>query len=469
MYVVNSVNQAERELSSYNEHVRDSLDHATGVINHSINTSLSAYELQGQIDQLYTRYKHVELANKKIRTLNNKKFYDFNTYRTVRKIVQGMMDNLDLHMGREEAAVKWFLEYQRCDLKGSDENTFLMLFSLISKTLSDTVDEETCRLIFAYIHRLIAEGTEKAGYREEQVIGVIRQRMQNLMQTEAYELPLLATYCKDYSTIVKMLNLAKNNSNILEFILKVVHVPVAEKNTYLKEYLNELLEKPNSVEIATYNETIIRMGGDVKAAKEVFDREIERRESELNIISSMIGWIYDMGNEDINGQMRLNMFTLLKRLEEKAADSYFQMYRNMYRDVHPVQILDYASEADFSNESGEIQKAESFYEEQQRQEMDAVKNTSAYIAFGVGALCGAAAFFTDLLLLTGLGIGVCVGAGLLAANSFKKKNIALRIQKSKTDVTDILHKLFGEYGDMTKLYRELDGVSEKIVGELAKL
>lgn len=157
MYVVNSVNQAERELSSYNEHVRDSLDHATGVINHSINTSLSAYELQGQIDQLYTRYKHVELANKKIRTLNNKKFYDFNTYRTVRKIVQGMMDNLDLHMGREEAAVKWFLEYQRCDLKGSDENTFLMLFSLISKTLSDTVDEETCRLISAYIHRLIAE------------------------------------------------------------------------------------------------------------------------------------------------------------------------------------------------------------------------------------------------------------------------------------------------------------------------
>lgn len=540
MYAVNSVNQAERELSSYNEHVRDSLDHATGVINHSINTSLSAYELQGQIDQLYTRYKHVELANKKIRTLNNKKFYDFNTYRTVRKIVQGMMDNLDLHMvsdeviyksierqhlmtpdfwltcalvsimawrnddreladralesavsldkknssifymifnmrmGREEAAVKWFLEYQRCDLKGSDENTFLMLFSLISKTLSDTVDEETCRLISAYIHRLIAEGTEKAGYREEQVIGVIRQKMQNLMQTEAYELPLLATYCKDYSTIVKMLNLAKNNSNILEFILKVVHVPVAEKNTYLKEYLNELLEKPNSVEIATYNEieyneTIIRMGGDVKAAKEVFDREIERRESELNIISSMIGWIYDMGNEDINGQMRLNMFTLLKRLEEKAADSYFQMYRNMYRDVHPVQILDYASEADFSNESGEIQKAESFYEEQQRQEMDAVKNTSAYIAFGVGALCGAAAFFTDLLLLTGLGIGVCVGAGLLAANSFKKKNIALRIQKSKTDVTDILHKLFGEYGDMKKLYRELDGVSEKIVGELAKL
>ena len=192
---VNSVNQAERNLANYNQHIRTSLDNATGVINNSINRALEAYELQGQIDVLYTRYKCVELANKKIRTLNNKKYYDFNNYRTVRKIVQGMMDNLDLNMvsdaiiyksiekqhlltpdfwltsalisimawktddkvladravevaykldsknssmfymifnlrmDRNEAAVKWFLEYQKCELKGSDENTFLMLFS----------------------------------------------------------------------------------------------------------------------------------------------------------------------------------------------------------------------------------------------------------------------------------------------------------------------------------------------------
>ena len=95
---VNSVNQAERNLADYNQHIRSSLDNATGVINNSINRALDAYELQGQIDVLYTRYKCVELANKKIRALNNKKYYDFNNYRTVRKIVQGMMDNLDLNM-----------------------------------------------------------------------------------------------------------------------------------------------------------------------------------------------------------------------------------------------------------------------------------------------------------------------------------------------------------------------------------
>lgn len=540
MYAVNSVNQAERELSNYNEHIRNSLDNATGVINHSINTSLSAYELQGQIDQLYTRYKQVELANKKIRSLNNKKFYDFNTYRTVRKIVQGMMDNLDLRMvsdaiiyksierqhlmtpdfwltcalvsimawrnddkeladralenavnldrknssifymifnmrmGRDEAAVKWFLEYQKCDLKGSDENTFLMLFSLISKTLSDTVDEKAHRLISEYIHRLIVAETEKAGYREEQVVGVICQKMKNFMQTEAYDLPVLATYCKDYQTIVKMLNLAGNNYNILEFIRKVVYVPVAEKNTYLKEYLKELLEKPNTVELETYreieyNETIIRMGGDVKAAREAFEQEMKRRESEMSIISSMIGWIFDMGNEDINGQMRLNMFTLMKIFQKKAADSYFNIYRSLYQDIHPVEILDYAANVNFSDETGEAGRIEDFYQERQGQELSEVKNTAAYIAFGLGAACGAASFFTSLLLLTGLGIGACVGGGILAANHFKKKNIVLRIQKQKANVTDILHKLFDDYGKVKETYRKFDSVSEEIKMELTKL
>ena len=95
---VNSVNQAERNLADYNQHIRNTLDNANGTINNSINRALDAYELQGQIDKLYVRYKNVELANKKIRALNNKKYYDFNNFRTVRKIVQGMMDNLDLNM-----------------------------------------------------------------------------------------------------------------------------------------------------------------------------------------------------------------------------------------------------------------------------------------------------------------------------------------------------------------------------------
>lgn len=537
---VNGMIQAENNLVDYNQHIRNTLDNAAGAINNSINRSLSAYELQGQVDHLYTRYKSVELANKNIRALNSKKYYDFNNYRTVRKIVQGMMDNLDLNMvsdviiyksiekqhlktpdywltsalisimawknddkiladkalesaikldkknssifymifnmrmGRDDAAVKWFLEYQKCDLQGSDENTFLMMFSLISKTISDTVDEDTGKMVSDFIHKLILDNAEREGYSEEDVVSLIQQKMQRLFKTESYDLPLLAKYCTDYNNIVKILNLACNNYNILKFILKIINVPLAEKNTYLKEYLNELLAKPNSVETETYNEIeynelVIRLSGDVDAAKSTFEQELMRRESELNIVSSIIGWIYDFGNEDVNGQMRLNMFTLIKTFQEKAADSYFEKYRSLYKEVHPVQILDYSTNMNFLEEASEVGKVEQFYQEQQKQELSLVKNTFAYIAFGIGAVCGVSAYFVHLLLLAGLGIGICCGVGILVSNSFKKKNIILGIQRQKATVLDIMNKLIAEYGKMKEIYIEYDNVSGKIKEEFAKL
>ncbi len=537
---VNSVNQAERDLSNYNDHIRQTLDNASSSITNSHNKAISAYELQGQIDQLYTRYKCVELANKKIRALNNKKYYEFNNFRTIRKIVQGMMDNLDLNMvndriiyksverqhlltpnywltsalisimawksddkalaeraietsvnldrknssmfymifnmrmDRNEAAVKWFLEYQKCELKGSDENTFLMMFSLISKTLTDNVDDETSRMISDYIHNLIVECAQREGYSEEDVVGFIRNKMESLMRSQTYELPSLSNYCKDYSNIKRMLDLANNNYNILEFILKIVNVPVAERNTYLKEYLNDLLAKPNDVEIETYNEIeynelVIKMGGDAEGAKETFARELEHREAEFDIISTIIKWVYDFSNEDVNGQMRLNMFTLIKTLQDKAAESYFANYRSMYTNIHPISIQDYSTDADFTNESKEISKVEAYYNDKEKQELSTVKDLGAYIAFGAGVACGVAAFFTSLLLLVGLGIGGVVGAGMLISNRFKRKNIVLKNQTQKENVLEILHKTYADYAKMNELYQGFDGISARINEEIAKL
>ena len=538
---VNSVNQADRDLKNYNEHIRSSLDNATGSINNSINRALGAYELQGQIDQLYTRYKCVELANKKIRALNNKKYYEFNNFRTIRKIVTGIMDNLDLNMvndriiyksverqhlvtpdywltpalvavmawksddknlaeraleeavrldkknscmfflifnmrmDRNEAAVKWFLEYQKCALKGSDENTFLMMFSLISKTLTDSVDDETARMIADYIHRLIMECAEREGYSEDHVVGFICNKMQAMARPQSYELPTLSSYCTDYDQIKKMLDLAGNNYNILEMILKIVNVPIAERNTYLKEYLNDLLAKPNDVEIETYNEIeynelVIKMGGDVDRAKEIFNSELARRESDFDIISTIIRWIYDYGNENINGQMRLNMFTLTKTLQDKAATAYIDGYRSMYSNVKSISIQDYFTQADFTNQAGENAKVENFYLEKEREERAAVKNIGAYIAFGAGALCiGGAIALSQWILLAGLGIGGAIGAGILIANNFKRKNISLKIHAQKENVLEILRKLFVEFDKMKDIYKGYDEISAKISEEIAKL
>ena len=537
---VNSVNQANQNLANYNQHIRDTLDNANGSINRSINRTIEAYEIQGQIDKLYTRYKSVELANKNIRALNNKKYYDFNNYRTIRKIVQGMMDNLDLNMvsdaviyksverqhlltpdfwltpalisimawksddkelaeravesaisldrknssvfymlfnlrmDRNDAAVKWFLEYQKCNLTGDDEHTFLMLFSLISKTLTDRVDDATERMIEDYIHKLILECAEREGYSESDMINIVVRKMIGLVKSEAYEFPTLASYCKGYGNIKKMLDLANNNYNILEFILKIVNVPIAERNTYLKEYINELLAKPNSVEIDTYdqieyNEMIIKMGGDVEGAKAAFTEKLAKREASFDIISSILGWIYDFGNEDINGQMRLNMFTLVKTLQDKGATAYFDNYRAFYSSNQMIEIQDYNATVDFNNKDKEIAAVEAYYKAKEATELATVKNTSAFVAIAAAIACGVGAFFTSYLLFVGTAIGALIGGGTIIANNFKKKNISLQMNAQKDSVAEIMHKLFMEFQKMRELYKEYDGISAKITEEIAKL
>ena len=49
----------------------------------------------------------------------------------------------NIRIGREEAALKWFDVYQECELKGSDEKTFLLLFSLLNKTIDEQVEDHT--------------------------------------------------------------------------------------------------------------------------------------------------------------------------------------------------------------------------------------------------------------------------------------------------------------------------------------
>jgi len=537
---VSSVNRAESVLSDYNQHIRNTLDNSTNLINNSVNKAISAYELQGEIDRLYTRYKRVELANKRIRALNNKKYYDFNNYCTVRKIVQGMMDNIDLNMvsdnviykaiekqhlqtpdywltcvlistmawksngkafaekavknavkldkknscifymifnlrmGREEAAVKWFMEYQQCELTGSDENTFLMLFSLVSKTYRRNIDDETSAQIKEFINKIILKGAEREGYNEDDILGLINKHMRSLMITETFNFPLLSKCCKSYSGISNMLNLANNNFRILELILKIENVPVDDKNTYLKEFLNDLLARPNQNEKETYeeieyNELIIRLNGDIEMAKVQFEEERQRKEAELDLVSSIISWVYDFSLENVNGQMRLNMFTLIKDFQEKASQKYFENYRAMYKKVLPIEIGEYSADVDFSELSRELDNINKFYEDKTRKELAQINNIPAYIGFGAGAASFIAAFSSSPALL-GVSV-ICIAGGLLyiLGNNSKKKNIVLGNKEKQRSSQETLQKLFAEYGKCEECYHELDAVSIKIMGELAKV
>ena len=104
--ITNGVSNANKELNDYNSKIRNTLDNCNVTMNSSHQRVVDAIALQGEIEVLYTRFKHVELANKKIRECNNKKYYDFANYRTVRKIIQGIMDNLDVHMVSDKTIIK---------------------------------------------------------------------------------------------------------------------------------------------------------------------------------------------------------------------------------------------------------------------------------------------------------------------------------------------------------------------------
>ena len=96
--IEHSASRNLNQLEQCNREMQSSLQNSAQQLLDSQRKGLAAIELQAEIDRMYLRFKQMELANKKIRECNNKKYYDFANYRTVRKLVQGMMDNLDVNM-----------------------------------------------------------------------------------------------------------------------------------------------------------------------------------------------------------------------------------------------------------------------------------------------------------------------------------------------------------------------------------
>lgn len=84
--VERGVSRAHKELEDYNDRIRGTLDNCNGTMTSSHQRVIDAIEVQGEIERMYVRFKQMELANKKIRAANNKKYYDFANYRTVRKL-----------------------------------------------------------------------------------------------------------------------------------------------------------------------------------------------------------------------------------------------------------------------------------------------------------------------------------------------------------------------------------------------
>lgn len=538
--VERGVSRAHKELEDYNDRIRGTLDNCNGTMTSSHQRVIDAIEVQGEIERMYVRFKQMELANKKIRAANNKKYYDFANYRTVRKIVQGIMDNLDvnmvsdktitksvevqhlqtpdywltcvlisvmawknddreladramaraikldkkdsaifymlfnLRMGRDEAALKWFYTYQECDLKGSDQRTFLMLFSLVSKTLVDNVDDSTKNEVFAFIKKVIDANMRASGYSEADIVDQIRRYLNRMQPSDQLEYSMLRKYCAEFDHMSAIMMQAKNNIGILEFILRTVNVPVEQKNTFLKGYIDELIATPNQVEKdvydeIAYNELVIRYEGEVETAKEVFSAEQTKKANDLNLIAEMIDWIYEREAQDVNGQIRLNMFTLTKALQEQAVDAHVEDYRGRRKVTHSVTIGEYSTEVNFKREDEEYGKVTSYFTQKRDDAIAAIKNWKAFVGFGVGAAAVVGAFFAGYWLFAVALIGAGYGVGVLLSNKSQIKHLEQKCSESIKATSDVLQQLFAEFNKYQAELDEYDSYYDRIKSEFSKI
>lgn len=93
-------------LFTTSNNARIAMENSHNTIDYSHGQLKRTFNVQLQIKEMYFIFKDVETANKKIRMLNNKLYFDYKNQAMVRKIVRGFVDNLDLQMVSDEIIYK---------------------------------------------------------------------------------------------------------------------------------------------------------------------------------------------------------------------------------------------------------------------------------------------------------------------------------------------------------------------------
>ena len=535
------VSNAYREMSDYEQNVRDTLQASGNRINSSHEYIIQSMEIQAEIDRLYARFKNMELANKKIRECNRKKQYEFANYTSVRKIVQGMLDNLNLNMisdeiiyksvekvhlqtpdywltavllaimgwrsddkgladraigaavklnlketaiflmlfnlrmGREDAALKWFMVYQGCELKGSDQKTFLMLFSMLNRTIEDNVDNKIKYEVIDFINRVIAANVRSEGYNEAAIVDTIERCLTRMKEEVKLQNRLLSKCLSDYGELTDLMACAANNVHILQFILDVGNVTEQNRNSYLEKFINDEIARPNDAELAVYNEIefnemVISNKGDMDRTKQMWAALQEKRAKDLNLVSEMVDWIYARTKDEVSSQVRKNMFILTLNLQRKAVDQYTEHYRRRQQDVHPAVLGDYSTQVDFSNRENERARITAWYEKERDQKLSKINYMLAIIG---GVLCaagiGLAIYSAAPSLLAFSGIGAVMILINIISNNMQRKYLQETCLLNIKNKNETMDELFREYGEYIRQLAEYDAYYDQILQALDQI
>jgi hypothetical protein len=533
--LANGVSSARNTLENYNSFINNVLDNSDSRLMNSHQKIIHAYETQGEIKRLYARFKNIETANKKIRSANNSKYYDFKNYRTVRKILSGLMENIDVNMisdqtilksvevqhlkspdywltfalisimswkrddkilaehamnhalrldkknasifymlfnirlERFEASLKWFELFKECELNGKDKKTLLLLFTLVSDSIDDFIDQKSKKYLNDFIHEVIETNVSNSGFSKEQIVDFILQKYSLQYNDVQVEYPLLKKSILDYDRIKYLIDQTSKNVKILELLNKISKTNVKEKNEFLKKYIDELISEPNDQEINVFkiiefNELIIKYQGDVESAVQDFAEKQKNEREELNLIAEMTRWIFSSDNKEVNSQVRKNIFILTKGYFKQAYEEFTNDYRSRLSHSFDVQIDDYRSNINFADIHKEDIKIDEFYNNKLNIRRAQLKGYTEYIAFGIGALLIIGSFFAGFGLIIPAIIAFGYGAVELNSKSNKIKEITFAIDNEKIVVKKLLSEIKDEFNRFLTDYHNFDDFSSEIEG-----
>lgn len=532
---------ASNNFANLAENINGTLQAGHGRIENSHERTIQAYELQGEIEKMYRLFKNIELANKEIRKCKNKVYYEFANYNAVRKIIQAILNNIEvsfisnktltkavevkhlqtpdywltcallaimawqnddkqfadralgravkidkkmtcifffvfnLRVGRASAALKWLEEYISCERTGEDEENIILMFAIACNTIKQDCDDKIVSKVNAFINSLILEQKQKEGYSEEDIINRVRMYLARFRTGEGISYPHLANCCTEFNFLYNQLISARSNVNVLQFIVSTLNLTNEEKNNFLEKFIDDVVATPNSVENEVqneikYNELIIENQGNVDTAKQIYSEWLKHRESDFDIITEMVDWVYKPTDENVNPVMRKSMFSLTKDYTRQAIDRNVATYRQQFRRTLGIKINDYQTVADFGNINAEYGKVDAYYTDIANKKCAEQKIWSAFIWFGVAVLgVVGAIFLVNPVLLVATLAGIVGGVGTILSVSSRKKRIMKDGELNAANVKNMLSQLMQDYARYEQEFRDYDAYYDRIVQELEKL
>ena len=149
---------------------------------------------------------------------SNKKYYDFNNYRTVRKVVQGMMDNLDIHM-ISEMCIRDRCYLDRVDMENLGDEWQYLLQAYLSGVFG--VDKEFHHLIHQCFTDLLTQMESMHPQYGNRVIDKTMVYSNSYIHVTDYEFETLRRHCTEYEELKNLLSQAEKNEVLAMHFRKV--------------------------------------------------------------------------------------------------------------------------------------------------------------------------------------------------------------------------------------------------------